>query len=171
MSLILCELVKKTVFYLGIVLCLSCGLPQMVFAHGQTSMPQRALDTEPAVEQAVENVLRLNEVEWKLTEHHKANATSVCTWKRGRGEISFTVSYLVSHEDARREIKLTLGGIALNGPRFQQVNGLGDEAYVVTEEDIIFRTKNVAVQLRGYKVKTSVLKRFAERIAKAVSAA
>jgi len=142
----------------------------MVYAQGEISMPQRALGTELAVEQALENVLRLNETEWKLTDHHKANATSSWTWKHGRGEISFTVSYLLSSEDARREIKLTLRGIALVSPRFQAVNNLGDEAYVVTEEDIIFRTKNVAVQVRGYKVKTTVLKRFAERIANAVSA-
>jgi len=122
------------------------------------------------VEKAVENALVLNETEWKLTEHHKTNSTSSWTWKHGRGEIFFTVSYLVSSEDARREIEVTVRGIALPGPRFQAVNGLGDEAYVVTEEDIIFRTKKVAVQLRGYKVKTTVLKRFAERIANAVSA-
>jgi len=171
MPLILYELVMKTVFYVGIILCLSCCFPQMVHAQGQTVIVQRALDTEPAVEKAVENALGLNETEWKLTKHHKANAISSWTWKHGRGEISFTVSYLVSSEDARREIKLTLGGIALASPRFQAVNGLGDEAYVVTEEDIIFRTKNVAVQLRGYKVKTMVLRRFADRIANAVRAA
>jgi len=170
-ALILYELVVKTVFYLGIILCLSCCSPQMVYAQGQTLIVQRALDAEPAVEKAVENALGLNETDWKLTDHHKANATSFWTWKHGRGEISFTVSYLVSSEDAQREIKLTLTSIALPSPRFQAVNGLGDEAYVVTEGDIIFRTKNVAVQLRGYKVKTTVLKRFAERIANAVSAA
>src|SRR6185436_1644312 len=125
------ELVMKTVFYLSKILCLSCCFCQMVYAQGEISMPQRALGTELAVEQALENVLRLNETEWKLTDHHKANATSSWTWKHGRGEISFTVSYLLSSEDARREIKLTLRGIALVSPRFQAVNNLGDEAYVV----------------------------------------
>ena len=139
MRLIVYELVMKTVFYVGIILCLSFSFPQMIYAQGQTLLVQRALDAEPAMEKAVENALARNETEWKLTEHHQANATSLWTWKHGRGEISFTVSYLVSSEDARREIELTLRGIALPGPNFHAVNGLGDEAYVVTEEDLIFR--------------------------------
>ena len=161
----------KTVSYLSTVLCLSCCFWQTVYAQGAIAMPQRAMGTELAVEQAVENVLRLNETEWKLTTHYSANATSFWTWKNGRREVSFTVSYLVSSEDAEHEIKMTLRSIALASSKFQRINGLGDEGYLITEEDILFRTKKVAVQLRGYKVKTSVLKRFAERIASALSAA
>ena len=123
---------------------------------------------DPAIEKPLEQAILLNEPGWKVSAHYRSSAnTLVWEWKNGRREVDLDVICLASAADAARHVVRTLRGIEL--PSYSSISGVGDEAYWDQNSGwVTVRTKTVVINVRGHRVKATVMKRFAERLATAI---
>jgi hypothetical protein len=75
-------------------------------------------------------------VETQLASNGTAHRLIVLTSIERRVVVS--IVYLASNDDAARALRCRLLTIAM--PRFRRIEGIGDEAYVLTRAHLIFRT-------------------------------
>ncbi len=134
----------------------------------QIERGEYARQIDKSIQCRIENDLRLSDLNWEVTTlaHSSTASHRLLELRKGVTRVTVSIQYLLTPDDAAKHLQFRLHMISV--PRFKPLKELGEEAYVLTENGIIwFRIGKVVVEVSNGSIETQ--RTVADRIVASVN--